>query len=141
MPGDITLPQVQRGLAAQRAAEALLRTLGGSSVLVRVPTLGVAGDAAQLGLAGAATEDVQLQPVVVRNALVNAAILERQRRELLVPASALVSAREIHEASAAREFFESAVGIFVDDRLLRVVSVFAEDFGGVPYLYRIVVSE
>lgn len=141
MPGDITLPQIQRGLAAQRAAEALLRTLGGSSVLVRVPALGVAGDASQLGLAGTATEDVLLQPVLVRNAPPTAANLERQRRELLAPASALAAAREIQDAESARDFFESALGILVDGHLLRVVSVFADDFGGVPYLYRIVVSE
>lgn len=141
MPGDITLPQVQRGLAAQRAAEALLRTLGGSSVLVRVPAMGIAGGASQLGLSGTTTEDVLLQPVLVRNAPANAANLERQRRELLVPASALAAAREIQDAVSAREFFESALGILVDDRLLRVISVFADDFGGVPYLYRIVVGE
>ena len=141
MSADITLPQIQRGLAAQRAAEALLRTLGGGSVTVRVPAASAVGDASQLGLAGVVLEDVPLQPVLVRNAPATSANLERQRRELLVPASALAEAREIHDPADARTFFESALGVVLDDRLLRVVSVFADDFGGVPYLYRIVVSE
>ena len=48
MPGDQTASDVSRGFAAVRAAEALLRTLGGSTISVRVP-LGVAavGDAAE----------------------------------------------------------------------------------------------
>jgi hypothetical protein len=143
---DLNFPEIGRGLAAVRATEALLRTMGGSTVHVRVPAqVLAAGDGGQLGIDGPPTQDVALAPVVVRNASLNRkAVLgderNRLRTELLIPASSLQT-REVHDAATAKEFFTSALGVIVRGKLLRVESFAADEYGSVPYLYRVVVSE
>jgi hypothetical protein len=101
---------------------------------VRVPLAFVnAGDAAQLGLAGAASEDVRLAPVVVL-------AKDATKKGLLISAGALLRAREIRDAKAARDFFESAIGVVLGTQLLRVVSVEHEEIGGEAFLYRLICS-
>lgn len=140
MPGDQTFSQVSRGLAAVRAAEALLRTLGGTTIYVRVPAAVVTtGDASQLGLQAVATEDVELSPVVTRP-------LTKQkdaprRTELSISAASLTRAKEIQDSDSAEQFFNAALGVFYADRLWRIASFEVEEFGGMPYLYRLIVSE
>lgn len=142
MAGDLNFPEVSRGLAAVRATEALLRTMGGSTVHVRVPAQVLApGDHGQLGMDGPPTQDIALAPVVVRNAALNSKDeRNRLRTELLIPASSLQS-REVHDAASAKEFFMSALGVIVRGKLLRVESFSADEYGSVPYLYRVIVIE
>lgn len=136
MAGDLTFTEQVRSLAAQRAAETLLRTLGATVVAVRVARLAPpAGDAGQIGGAGAATEDVELADVVWRPLAG-----EHQRAELLLAPATLIAARELTTAEAAREFFLEALGVIAEGRLWRVTRFQAEVFGGAPYLYRVVVA-
>jgi hypothetical protein len=117
---------------AKAATETLLSVLGGVHIYVRAPlAFAEAGDDAQLGKAGAASEDVELSPVVV---LAKA----NRQKELLIPAGALLRAREISDAVAARQFFESAIGVVLGSQLMRVVGVEHEEMGGEPFLYRVV---
>lgn len=97
------------------------------------------GDAAQLGLAASATEDIALMPVVARHARNSKG--SRKKLELLISAASLAQAKEINDASSAEEFFDSALGVVYSGALLRVESVLIDEFGGVPYLYRVSVSE
>ncbi len=141
MPGDQSFSDVSRGFAAVRAAEALLRTLGGCAISVRVPVgIGGTDNAGEFGLAGAATEDVALSPVVVRRARGQVKNI-RGRVELLISAASLASAKEINDATASEAFFDSALGVIHDGVLKRIVSFSVDDFGGMPYLYRVVVQE
>jgi hypothetical protein len=142
MPGDLHTYQAWRAQAAVRAADALLRMLGGTTAYVRSPAALAAGDAAQLGLAGVVTEDVELSPVVVRSATRTPGdVRDGQHKELLIPASTLERVREIRDVAAAKEFFAVALGVVLAGRLLRVDSFAAEEFSGVPYLYRVSVSD
>jgi len=134
IPTDLDVVEVQKSNVAKSAAETLLRALGGTHIYVRVPLTFVdGGDAAQLGLSGAASEDVLLAPVVVL-------AKDATKKELLISAGALLRAREIRDAKAARDFFESALCVVVGTQLLRVVSVEHEEIGGEAFLYRVVVS-
>ena len=134
MATDLDVVEVQKSNVAKAAAETLLRALGGTHIYVRVPlTFADPGDAAQLGLAGAASEDVRLAPVV-------ALAKDAMKKELLISAGALLRAREIRDAKAARDFFESAIGVVFGSQLLRVVSVEHEEIGGEAFLYRVVCS-
>jgi hypothetical protein len=118
----------QKCSVAKSATETLLRVLGGTHIYVRVPlAFAEAGDDAQLGKAGAASEDVELAPVVV---LARA----NRQKELLIPASSLA------EIGSPREFFESAIGVVLAKQLMRVVSVEHEEVGGEAFLYRVLVS-
>lgn len=131
---DLDFAAQQKSWAAKSAVETLLRVLGNTHIYVRVPvTLSDASDAAQLGKSGAASEDVLLAPVAV-------IAQDHTKKELLVSAGALRRAREIAEAKAAKQFFDSAVGVVVGTQLLRVVSVEWEEIGGEAVLYRVVAS-
>jgi hypothetical protein len=134
MATDLDVVEVQKSNIAKSAAETLLRALGGTHIYVRVPLTFVnAGNAAQLGQAGAASEDVLLAPVVVL-------AKDSAMKELLISAGAPLRAREIRDAKAARDFFESAIGVVLGSQLLRIVSVEHEEIGGEAFLYRVVVS-
>jgi len=134
-----TFSQVARGLAAVRAAEALLRTLGGCTVYIRVPLdVVTTGDAPQLGLQPIATKDVALSPVVTRGLK---SLGARRKMELSIAAASLSRAKDIQSASDAQQFFDAALGVIYAEKLWRIESLAVDDFGGVPYLYRIIVAE
>lgn len=136
MATDLDVAELQKSNIAKSAAETLLRAMGGTYIYVRVPLMFVnTGDAAQLGLAGAASEDVLLAPCIVLSKLNDAA-----KKELLISAGALLRAREIRDAKAAKDFFESAICIVLGSRLVRVASISFEEIGGEPFLYRVEVS-
>jgi len=129
--GDLDAVELQKSAVARQAAETLLRLLGGTHIYVRVPlTFADTSDAAQLGKSDAASEDVELAPCVVMSAA-------EQQKELLITADALLRAKQIANATAAKQFFESAIGVVMGNQLLRVVSVEWEEMGGEAFLYRV----
>lgn len=130
---------LNRGLAAQRAAETLLHTLGGTGIYVRLALDSALTDNAQLGLESPAAEEVLLSPVVVRNLTKDKSL--RVRLEILVAAATLARAKEIYAVSDALDFFNSALGVIQRGKLFRVDSVDVDEFSGFPYLYRLQVSE
>src|SRR5260370_42006411 len=85
---------VNRGAAAVRAADVLLRCAGGRSVLLRIPANASAGDTTeQLGLAVPEFQDVELAPVVFRKArqaapALSVAVDKAARWELMVSSTA-----------------------------------------------------
>ena len=128
-----------RAPAAARAAEAMLRTVGGGTVTVRVPLAITSSDAnSQLGLSGTAVEDVALSPVVVRKYVDSG---NKLHRELLIAAGTLTRAREIRDADAAELFFRTAASLLVEGKQMSVAGFSADQFAGAPYLYRVEVSE
>jgi hypothetical protein len=134
IPTDFDVVQVQKSNVAKSAAETLLRVLGGTHIYMRVPLTFVdGGDGQQLGLSGAGSEDVLLAPVAVL-------AKDETKKELLISAGALLRAREIRDAKAARDFFESALGVVLGMQFLRVVSVEHEEIGGEAFLYRVIVT-
>src|SRR6185436_2567732 len=95
MPGD-TNPSKVRAHAARSAADALLRTLGGTRVFVRVPSpMEDSTNAAELGIATTPVSDILLAPVVLRN--LSAA--PPGKIELLVSANTLLRCCGIEDAS------------------------------------------
>jgi len=135
-----TFPSVSRGLAAVRAADAILRTLGGQQVQVRVPLSGIApGDPSQLGIVATPTELVALAPVVVRRNPNKTG--DTKSHQLMLSASTLANAQQITTTSDARNFFLSALSITVEGVDMTVISFEADEFSGAPYLYRVVVEE
>src|SRR4051794_33603967 len=80
------------GIAVLRAANAMLRALGGAEVSILLPAVNLADDtSAQLGIADPGVEQVALSPVVVRN-LPTENNGPRRRLEFLIPASSLAEA-------------------------------------------------
>jgi hypothetical protein len=130
-----------RGPALARAAEAMLRALGGVELALRFAYVSEPEtDADQLGLTPAQTEDVTLSPVLVRT-LAPDARQPRSKVELLFAAAAVAAQAELRQAASGAALLESAAGVLYAGRLLRITAVATEHFAGTPYLYRVMASE
>ncbi len=120
-----------------RAAEAMLRSLGGSEVRLLLPLFTAAGDLSQLGLADPGVEEVMLSPVVARNLPTNN-IGPRRRVEFLIPAAALTEELSSRNVASAEAFFQGVMGVVYDSDLFHIEDFSTEYFGGMAYLYRVV---
>jgi hypothetical protein len=122
-------------------ADALLRSLGGRTVLLHIPAAAIPGDLGeQIGLAVPLFQDVPIGPAVLRKVRPKIATAETERPaefELLVSASAVAKIVGSLEYRSANVLFASACGVMIDGELLEITSVTsAEGFGSV-YLYRL----
>src|SRR6185312_15266839 len=117
------------GSALARAAEAMLRALGGTEVKLRC-TVAAARDAQarQLGLDVPVTEDIAVSPVVVRASGSNLEVL-------IAPAS---MAQYLNDrGQTAEPFFQSVLAVLFAGREYKVTSFHVEQFAGADYLYGI----
>jgi hypothetical protein len=129
-----------RARALARAAESMLRALGGGEVAVRCPVAPAGSSAnAELGMDGPVTQDFTVWPVVVR-ACVARVSDPRQRFELLFAPSTL-TAYLADRGQDAQAFFEAALGIVHGEKLLYIESMTTDMLAGTPYLYRVIASE
>ena len=127
--------------AQVRMADALLRSLGGGTVLLHVPAQAIPGDIGeQVGLATPLFQDVPIFPAIVRKIRPRLATPNKERpteSELLVSASAVANIVSSLGYRSADVLFASACGVMVDGALLEITSATsAEGFGSV-YLYRL----
>jgi hypothetical protein len=125
--------------AAARAANVLLRGVGGRSVLLRMPAPASAGDVTeQLGLATPEFQDIELAPVVFRSARAKVAEAKATRWELLVSGTAVRMLVGSLGYGAAEALFAAAFGVLIDGVLMTVESATAAEASGTAYLYRLV---
>jgi hypothetical protein len=126
---------------AQRAADALLRSLGGFSVSLQVPSPAAAGDAAQIGITPQGYQQLQLSPAIFRR--VRAPMVEGQptKFELMVSASAIETQVGALQLASADALFAQAAGVAVDGKLFLIEAVTAPEAFGQVYLYRLQLRE
>lgn len=125
--------------AAVRAADVLLRGVGGRSVLLRMPATASAGDVTeQLGLGAPEFQDVELAPVVFRSARSTVTEGKAAKWELLVSATAVEVLVGSLGYGAAESLFGAAFGVLIDGILMTVESTTGAEVGGSAYLYRLV---
>ena len=124
--------------AQVQMADALLRTLGGRTVLLHIPSPAIQGDVGeQVGLGVPQFQDVELGPVVFRRLLAGRGDKTAATSELLVSAAAVERVVGSLSYDSAAVLFASAAGVLVDGSLLRVVSVTSAQAFGKVYLYRL----
>jgi hypothetical protein len=124
--------------AVTRAADAMLRCLGGAEITLVLPAMAMPTDASsQLGLVDPGVEQVALAPVVVRN-LPTAITGPRRRMEFLAPVAAVANEVETRNLASANALFDGALGVMFDGELLHIEGFTTEYFAGAAYLYRIV---
>ena len=129
------------GTAVLRAADALLRALGGDQIGLILPMPTETGsDSTQLGLTDPGVQQVTISPVVVRT-LPAPGAGPRVRLEFLVSASAVASAVDAEGADSPEALFDLALGIQHQADLFHIESVSTEYFAGTAYLYRVVAVE
>jgi hypothetical protein len=129
------------GAAAARAADAMLRALGGDEITIVFPLVQMPNDpSAQLGLVDPGTQEVTLSPVAVLN-LPSADSGPRRKLEFLISNAAVTAAVVSQNAASADAFFDSALGINYDNDLFHIVEVVPEYFAGIACLYRVTAVE
>ena len=127
--------------ALRRSADAMLRTLGCATISLRLPGI-PEGDstAIQLGAIPIATVDVTFAPALLR-AKSPASTAPRQQYEILISAIAVDAAVEAQGLDSAAALFNSALGVVIGDRLLRITAFAAELCAGIAVLYRLSAGE
>ena len=129
------------GVSLARAAEAMIRMVGGGEVTILFPRATAPDDPGiQLGLVAPTVDQVTLFPAAVRS-LTAESSTGRVRVEFLLPASAVADQVESQQANSAKAFFDAALGISHEGRLLRIVKAEADYFGGQAYLWRVTAEE
>ncbi len=126
--------------AARRAADALLRSGGGRSVLLRIPSPGTPGDLAeQLGLATPSFQDVELAPAVLRKARATVSGDQGSRWEVLLSATAVDKLVGSLAYDSGRVLFSQALGLLIDGTLLEIEAATVSQIFSAPYVYRLLV--
>lgn len=120
-----------------RAADALLRALGGDQIRLILPLPESGTDNMQLGLTDPGVQQVMISPVVVRT-LPAPATGPRVRLEFMISASAIANAVDAEGAESADALFDQALAIQFQADLFHVESISTEYFAGTAYLYRVV---
>jgi hypothetical protein len=129
------------GTAVMRAADAMLRALGGDQVVLVLPLATAGSDpASQLGLQDPGVQQVLISPVVARN-LPTPSPGPMLRLELLLSASAVAGAVQALGLESAQDLFDAALGIQYRDDLFRIESMSTDYFAGTAYLHRVVAVE
>ncbi len=127
--------------AARRAADALLRSLGGTTVKLRLPSQPCISDLDQLGMAAGAYQDLVLSPAVFRR--VRATLGEGQvgAWELLLSASSVMKQVSAMQMQSAEILFEQALGVMVGERSFVLRTVSSSEIFGQVYMYRLLLRE
>ena len=125
------------GMAAVRAAEAMLQTLGGTEVVLLFAAAGLPADrVAELGLVDPGVEQVAIAPVIVRD-LPTENNGPRRRIELVAGRSAMAEQVSQRNVASAEVLFETALGVVYQGEMFHIEGFVVERFAGVAYLYRV----
>ena len=119
---------LQSGDGVIRGVDAVMRAVGGRTVLLRIAAPAVPGsDAEQLGLATPEFQDVVLGPATFSRA--------NSVEKLLVSASAVHAVLGSLGYDSANVLFETAVGVQIDDLMYEITNSVALQAMGKPYCY------
>ena len=118
------------GSGAARAADALVRALGGTEVTLLFAAAGMPADAvAELGLVDPGVEQASIAPVVVRE-LTTDTNGPRRRIELLAGRSAMAEQVSQRNVASADVLFETALGVVYQGEVFHIEGIVVERFGG-----------
>jgi hypothetical protein len=120
-----------------RAADAMLRTLGGTEVTLLFAAAGLpAGALSELGLVDPGVEQALIGPVVVRE-LTTEDSGPRRRIEMLAGQAAMAAQVSQRNVASAEVLFETALGLVYDGEVFHIQGFAVERLAGVAYLYRV----
>ena len=127
--------------APRLLADALLRTAGGATALLRIAPASAGGAMAEVGLVATAFSDVPISPVVLRK--VQSALQEdgESKRELLVSATAVEEQVHALTLASAQALFSMTLAVTVNEQEYLVTAIAANEAFGQTYVYRLVLRE
>jgi hypothetical protein len=129
------------GAGFVRAADALLKALGGETVSLLLPASATASDAGgQLGLVDPGVQEVLISPVVARP-LPTSNLGPRRRIEFTLPASGITAQLPELGMGTAEELFDAALGLMYGGDLFHIETVVPENFAGTACFYVVTAVE
>jgi hypothetical protein len=127
--------------AAQMLADALLRTVAGTTASLRVTGANSNTDQSQLGLVATTFAEVAVSPVVMRKLRPDWQEGGQSKWELLVSASGVSQAVNALDAASAESLFAMTLAVTVAGQDYLVESIAASEAMGQVYLYRLLLRE
>ena len=125
----------------KRAADALLRALGGEGVILVLPATAMANDAAgQLGLVDPGVIELLISPVVMRE-LQTGSEGPRRRVEFTLPASAIENQLAALGMGSGEDLFKAVIGLTYQSELFHIEKVVPETFAGTVCFYLVTAVE
>ncbi|MFY9647035.1 MAG: hypothetical protein WAK29_17785 [Terriglobales bacterium] len=125
------------GAAAARAADAMLKTLGGTEVILLFAAAGLPGEGvAELGLVDPGVEQALIAPVIVRE-LTTETNGPRRHIEVLAGRSTMAEQVSQRNVASAEVLFETALGLVYRGELFHIQGFVVERLAGIAYLYRV----
>ena len=127
--------------AAQMLADAVLRTIAGTTASLRVTEANSNTDQSQLGLVATTFAEVAVSPVVMRKLRPDWQEGGQSKRELLVSASGVSQAVNALDVASAESLFAMTFAVTVAGQDYLVESIAASEAMGQVYLYRLLLRE
>ena len=127
--------------APQMLADALLRSVAGSTALLRVTGASTDTSQSEVGLVATTFAEVVVSPVVMRKLRPSWQENGESRWELLVSATGVEQQVNALDAGSAKSLFSMTLGVTVAGQDYLIESVAANEAFGQVYLYRLQLRE
>jgi len=127
--------------APQLIADALLRTVGGSSARLRVTGSNPGSNQAEVGLIATTFSEIEVSPVVMRKLRPSAKEGAAPQWEMLVSATSIQAQLNALDIASAQALFAMTLAITVAGNDYLIASVTTNAAFGRVYLYRLTLRE
>ncbi len=127
--------------APQMLADALLRSVAGTSAQLRVTGTSAESDQAEVGLVATTFTEVVVSPVVMRKLRPTFKDGDATKWELLVSATSIQSQINALDLPSAQSLFAMALAVTVAGQDYLIDSVASNEAFGSVYLYRLMLRE
>ena len=127
--------------APQLIADALLRTVGGSSARLRVTGSNPGSNQAEVGLIATTFSEIEVSPVVMRKLRPSAKEGAAPQWEMLVSATSIQAQLNALDIASAQALFAMTLAITVAGNDYLIASVTTNEAFGRVYLYRLTLRE
>ena len=135
----IPLGTIHTCLGVRRAADAMVRALGGTQITLRIADASAGDTNSQIGLTPPMSEDLQISPALVRT--IAPAANGSKRIEVTLSAKAVKPLADQYGVDDIPTWLLTAEGILFRDKLMHIDTVIGDHLGGMDYLYHIMATE
>jgi hypothetical protein len=127
--------------APQMLADALLRSVAGTTALLRVTGTNTDTSQSEVGLVATTSADVVVSPVVMRKLRPSWKENGESKYELLVSATSVGIQVNALDLGSAQALFSLTLAVTVDGKDYLIESIASNEAFGAPYLYRLLMRE
>ena len=127
--------------APQRMADALLRSMTGTSALLRVTGANPDTNVSELGLVATTFADVVVSPVVLRKLRPTWKEAGESKWELMISATGVQQQVNALDLASAQALFAMTLAVTVGDQDYLIESIASNEAFGQVYLYRLLLRE